>query len=86
MTALESDLEGSAFSRFMASGGGRATRVALGVALVGVGAFVIPPPAGIIVAAAGLVPIAAGVFNWCPIAPMWGGHFRGAAYCKPRNS
>jgi len=78
--------EGSAFSQFMASGRGRAARIAFGGALIAAGTLVVPMPLGIAVAAFGLVPIAAGVFNLCPIAPVWGGQFLGSAYCPRRDS
>jgi Zn-dependent protease len=71
----------NAFVRFMASGYGRLARLALGMALVAAGIALIPSPAGLAVAAFGLVPIAAGVFNLCPVAPLWGGHFFGSRYC-----
>ena len=85
MTTQEVQLEGSAFSRFMASSYGRAARIALGVALIMIGGFVLPRPAGLALAAFGLVPIAAGVFNFCPVAPIWGGHFIGAKYCPAKT-
>ena len=78
--------ETSFFERFMASGYGRVVRIALGLALIGVGMTVLPRPVGVIVAAFGLVPIAAGVFNLCPIAPLWGGHFLGSKYCGARSA
>ena len=81
MTIQEVQPEGSWFSRFMASTCGRAARVELGASLIMVGVFVLPFPAGLAVAAFGLVPIATGVFNLCPVAPIWGGHFLGARYC-----
>jgi hypothetical protein len=78
------ELEGSAFSRFMASKGGRAVRVALGATIIGTGLTVVGGGAGLAIAAFGLVPIAAGAFNLCPVAPAWGGHFIGAKYCGTR--
>ncbi len=86
MTAKFSEPEGSAFSRFMASGRGRVARIAFGGALIAAGTLVVPMPAGIAVAAFGLVPIAAGVFNLCPVAPIWGGHLLGSAYCPRRDT
>ena len=78
--------EPSAFSRFMASGYGRIARVALGLTIIAIGLGLIGGGAGIAVAAFGLVPIATGVFNLCPVAPIWGGHFIGARYCAaPRR-
>ena len=78
------ELEGSAFSRFMASKGGRLVRVALGATIIGTGLTVVGGGAGLAIAAFGLVPIATGVFNLCPVAPIWGGHFIGAKYCGTR--
>ena len=84
MATQEIQPEGSWFSRFMASSHGRAARIALGTTLILLGAYIIPRPVGIGVALFGLVPIAAGVFNLCPIAPVWGGHFIGAKYCPAK--
>lgn len=73
--------EGTAFSRFMASCGGRMLRFGLGTAVVTAGLGAIGGPVGLAVAGAGLVPLAAGLFNLCPVAPLWGGHFFGSQYC-----
>jgi Zn-dependent protease len=81
MTSQPTIDESSAFARFMASGYGRLTRLGLGIALVAVGLALVPRPAGLAIAAFGLVPIAAGMFNLCPVAPLWGGHFLGSRYC-----
>ena len=76
---------GHGFTGFMASGGGRVARITLGLGLVALG-LLLGTTAGYALAAFGLVPIGAGVFNLCPIAPLWGGHFRGASYCaRPVN-
>ena len=84
MTTQEAQPGGSWFSRFMASSHGRAARIALGGTLIMIGVFALPRPAGLALAAFGLVPIAAGVFNLCPVAPIWGGHFIGAKYCPAK--
>jgi membrane-associated protease RseP (regulator of RpoE activity) len=78
--------ESSAFARFMASGYGRIVRLAFGAGLVAAGPAVVPWPAGLALAAFGLVPIAAGVFNLCPVAPLWGGHFVGSRYCPSKKT
>jgi Zn-dependent protease len=65
----------------MASGYGRLARLGLGAVLIAGGLTAIPRPAGLIVAVLGMVPLAAGAFNLCPVAPMWGGHFLGSRYC-----
>jgi hypothetical protein len=70
----------NAFTRFMASGYGRLTRLGMGVAFITAGLTLAPAPAGKAIAAFGLVPIAAGALDLCPVAPLWGGHFRGAKY------
>ena len=77
--------EGSAFSRFMASCDGRLARAVLGTALITSGLGVVGGVTGLAIAVAGLAPLAAGVFNLCPIAPAWGGHFLGASYCAVRE-
>lgn len=77
--------KGSAFSRFMASGGGRMVRVAIGATFIGAGLGVAGGGVGIALAAFGLLPIATGVFNLCPVAPLWGGHFIGAKSCARRE-
>jgi Zn-dependent protease len=82
-------LHGNLFTRFMASGYGRLARLALGIALMAIGLTVVPRPAAFVIAALGVVPIAAGVFNLCPVAPLCGGHFLGSRYCamkKPTGS
>lgn len=76
--------EPGAFARYMASNYGRLTRVAAGATLIGAGLTLIPSPAGLAVAAFGLLPVATGLFNLCPVAPLWGGHFIGAKYCAAR--
>jgi len=74
---------GRAFTTFMASSGGRVARFGLGDAMVVTGVW-LGPPGGYALAVAGLLPIAAGAFNLCPIAPLWGGHFQGSRYCATR--
>lgn len=76
---------GNVFTRFMASSGGRVARVAFGTAIIGTGLWVVGGGVGLVVAALGLVPIAAGFLNLCPVAPIWGGHFNGAAYCPSQH-
>ena len=78
MTAMQH--EPSAFSRFMASTGGRLARIALGVTLLITG-LLVGGGWGLAIGMFAAVPIAAGVFNLCPIAPVWGGHFLGSRYC-----
>lgn len=73
--------ESTAVERLLASRNGRVARFVMGGALLATGLLAVPKPAGTAIAAFGLVPIATGVFNLCPIAPLWGGHFFGSRYC-----
>ncbi len=62
------------FVRFMEGIGGRSLRIAAGLVLVVVGAVLGGP--WWVLAAVGLVPIAAGVFNFCLVAPFVGAPLR----------
>ena len=84
MTETQIQPQASRFARFMASQYGRTLRAAMGATLIGAGLFVVPAPLGLGIAAFGLLPMATGVFNLCPVAPLWGGHFIGARYCPAR--
>ncbi len=64
--------------QFMASGLGRATRIAAGVALIGGGLFSIGGTVGSVVAAIGLVPLLAGIFDVCVFSALFGGPFSGS--------
>lgn len=63
------------FVEFMGSGQGRATRVGIGAAMIGAGAVL--GGAWWALAAGGLVPLAAGLVDVCPAAPLMGLPFRG---------
>jgi hypothetical protein len=65
-----------AFARFMSQPVGRVIRAVAGLALMALG-FVIGGTAGIVVGIVGLVPLAAGVFNFCLVGPLVGGYFDG---------
>lgn len=65
-----------AFARFMSQPVGRVIRAVAGLALVALG-FGIGGTTGLVVGIVGLVPLAAGVFNFCLIGPLIGGHFDG---------
>ena len=64
------------FARFMASPGGRGVRVAAGVVLIVIG-LAAGGAVGWVVAIIGLVPLLAGVFNVCMIAPLIKAPFNG---------
>jgi hypothetical protein len=72
---------GSGFARFMASGAGRLLRIVAGIALLAWG-WSLRGGGGVALAIVGLVPLAAGVFDFCVLvpllrAPFWGREIRG---------
>jgi hypothetical protein len=64
------------FVKFMASPAGRITRIVAGIALVALGIFM-HSVGGIIVAVVGLVPLLAGLFDFCVFAPLFGAPLSG---------
>lgn len=64
----------------IASEAGRFARFTAGLTIAAFGLTVLPKPLGLAVAGFGLLPIITGVFNLCPIAPLWGGHIHGSDY------
>ncbi len=64
------------FSKVMVSPLGRFVRAAAGVALIILGATM-HSTAGWVLAIVGLLPLAAGVFDWCPLGRIFGSPFRG---------
>jgi len=67
--------------RFMESTAGRLTRGVAGVVLVGLGAWL--GGAWWALAAVGLVPLAAGLFDFCLLAPLFGSPLRHTAHGAP---
>lgn len=65
-----------AIARFMASPAGRIARAVLGIALI-VWGISLQSALGWTIAIIGLVPLAAGVFDVCPISPILGLPFLG---------
>jgi hypothetical protein len=63
------------FARFMSSLAGRLLRIVAGIAIIVVGVAVVHGTVGIILAIIGLVVLAAGLFNFCIFAPLFGGPF-----------
>jgi len=55
---------------FMSSTAGRALRIVAGIILIALGLLVVQGTWGLVLAVVGLVPLAAGVFNFCGIAPL----------------
>ena len=60
------------FVAFMRSWAGRLIRIAAGALLMWYGMTQMTGTAGLLVAALGVAPIAAGVFNFCLIGPLFG--------------
>ncbi len=70
------------FARFMASPVGRIVRILAGVAMMVAGLRFVGGTGGLILAIAGVIPLAAGVFNFCGVAPLihapfWGKSVQG---------
>lgn len=66
------------FVSFMASPVGRIARIVAGIALIAIGLLSVQGTTGIILAVVGLVPLAAGVFDFCLFGPLLGCPFNGA--------
>lgn len=64
-----------AFARFMATPAGRILRIVIGIIIIWIGVMM-DKPAGYVLEVIGLIPIVAGVMNWCLIAPLIGAPFR----------
>ena len=60
------------FVSFMASTSGRLTRIVVGLALVAWGWLGLGGLTGTIVAIVGLIPLIAGLFDFCVFAPFFG--------------
>jgi hypothetical protein len=68
-----------ALVKFMSSGAGRVLRIVLGIVLIAVGLAIVQGTAGIILAVVGLVPVAAGVFDFCLLGALFGVPLKGDA-------
>jgi hypothetical protein len=63
---------------FLASGTGRVARIVAGAALVLAGLLAVGGTAGTVLAVVGLIPLAAGTFDFCLFAPLFGAPLSGA--------
>ena len=63
------------FARFMSSNIGRLLRIVGGLALIGVGFWVVGGTWGFLLTVVGLVPLLAGLLKFCVFAPLFGGPF-----------
>ncbi len=66
------------FPAFMASPAGRVVRILAGIALIAWGLIGLTGTMGIVVAVIGLLPLVAGVFDFCVFAPLFGAPLSGA--------
>lgn len=65
------------FVGFMRGAAGRLLRIVAGLALVLVGLLMVKGTAGIVTGVVGVVPLAAGIFNFCLFGPLLGVGFLG---------
>lgn len=65
------------FVSFLASPAGRIVRIVAGIALVAWGLLGLGSTSGIVVAIVGLVPLIAGLFDFCVFAPLFGAPMSG---------
>ena len=63
--------------KFLASSTGRWVRIIAGIVLIALGLFVVKDAGGIILAVIGLVPLDAGIGDFCVFAPLFGASFSG---------
>ena len=56
----------------MVSPAGRITRIIAGIALIALGLLVVHGVGGIILMVVGLLPLVAGLFDFCVFAPLFG--------------
>jgi uncharacterized membrane protein HdeD (DUF308 family) len=67
------------FVKFMASRNGRITRIVAGAVLIILGFFVVDDiTLGVVLMVVGLVPLLAGIFDFCLLAPLFGAPMSGA--------
>jgi len=69
---------------FMATTQGRWLRIIAGIVLMALGLLVLKDTLGIILAIVGLVPLLAGLFDFCVFAPLFGAPFSGKAIRAPK--
>lgn len=70
------------FFNFISSGAGRWTRIIAGLIIITAGIMVVKGTGGIILAIVGLLPLLAGIFDWCIFAPLFGLPFIGGSLRK----
>jgi hypothetical protein len=76
----------SSLAQFLASGAGRTVRAVAGLALIWWGFSHRAGVIGVVVMLIGLVPLAAGIFDFCVLSRVLGGPFSGAAIRAQRRT
>ncbi len=66
------------FVKFMASPAGRITRILAGLVLIALGVLVVHGAGGIVLVVVGLLPLVAGLFDFCVFAPLFGAPLSGS--------
>lgn len=69
---------------FLATTEGRWLRAIAGIVIIALGLLVVKDILGIILAIVGLVPLLAGLFDFCVFAPLFGAPFSGKAIRAPK--
>ena len=72
----------NAVFQFLAGPAGRVIRAVAGLVLIVVGLVLVKGAGGWILAIVGLVPLSAGLFDWCFFAPLFGLPFVGPSLRK----
>ena len=65
--------------KFLATNQGRWIRAVAGVLIIAIGILVVKDTGGLILAFVGLIPLLAGLFDFCVFAPLFGAPFSGKA-------
>jgi hypothetical protein len=66
-----------ALIKFLAGTTGRWVRIIAGIILIALGLLVVKETGGLVLAVVGLVPLAAGIGDFCVFAPLFGAPFSG---------
>ncbi len=74
------------FARFMATGIGRGIRIVAGAVLITIGLLRVRGGRGPLLALVGLVPLLAGTFDVCVLAPLLRAPFKGCDVRVPTDS
>jgi len=75
----------SGFAQFMAAPAGRLVRIIAGLALIAWGIWGLQATSRVVVILIGLVPLLAGLFDFCVISALLGGPFWGKAIRAART-